>query len=175
MLAFQKEHIASGQRTGARERKAVERDVFQVVGHEVQEARIGTERTRVHAAFRHEARMKGGARVLVLLVGKQPFDQDIARLARGELRDIVVDFGRILRDEALRLDLEQRRCNEQKVARHVEVEVLHARDLGEVLVGDLGDRDGADIDFLSAHQVQQKVERALEACSADFVGHSFAP
>ena len=175
MLAFQKEHIASGQRTSAHERETVERDVFQVVGHEVQEARVGSERTRVHAAFRHEASMKCGARVLVLLVGKQPLDQDIARLARGELRDIVVDFGRILRDEALRLNLEQRRGHEQKIARHVEVEVLHARDLSEVLVGDLGDRDGANIDFLPAHQVQQKIERALEACSADFVGHSFAP
>ena len=107
----------------------------------------------MHAAFRHEASMKGGARIFVLLVGKQAFHQDIARLARGELRDIVVDFGRILRDEALRLNLEQRRGHEQKIARHVEVEILHARDLSEVLVGDLGDRDGANIDFLPAHQV----------------------
>lgn len=107
----------------------------------------------MHAAFRHEASMKGGARVLILLVGKQPLDQDISCLARGELRDIVVDFGRILRDEALRLDLEQRRGHEQKIARHIEVEVLHARDLSEVLVGNLGDRDGANIDFLPAHQV----------------------
>ena len=129
----------------------------------------------IRDSFRDEPRMEGGTRVFVLFVGKQAFHQDIARLTRGELRDIVVDFGRILRDEALRLDLEQRRCHEQKVARHVEIEVLHARDLGEVLIGDLGDRDGADIDFLPAHQVQQKIERALEACGADFVGHSFAP
>ena len=72
------------------------------------------------------------------------------------------------------LDLQQRGGHEEKVARHVQIEAVHAGHLFEVLVGDLGDGDGADVHLLAADQVQKQVEGALETVDANLVGHDWS-
>ena len=51
------------------------------------------------------------------------------------------------------LHVQKRRGNEHKVASHVQVEVSHALDLGQVLVRDLCHRDGANGNLLPAHKL----------------------
>ena len=95
-----------------------------------------------------------------------------ARLAGGELLDLRIELVTLTRNEAFGLDLEQRGRDEQKIARDVQVEVLHAGHLGQILVGDLRDVDGADVDLLAAHQVEEQIEGTLERIYAHTVGHS---
>jgi hypothetical protein len=81
----------------------------------------------------------------------------------------------VVGDERGGLDLEERRGDENEVARDVEVHVAHPVDLVEVLVGDVGDRDGADVDPLPAHQLQEQVEGAREGLCPHAVAHAQPP
>ena len=171
VLAFQQEHLTARKGRGRLIGQRVQRHPFQEVGHETEEVGIRAEGARVHATLGDEAVVEHRGGVLELLVFHEALDQHIAGLGGRELRQVVVKLVALARDEALGLDLEQRRGHQQKVARHVQIEGLHAGHLGEVLIGDLGDGDGADIHLLAAHEVKQQVEGALEAVDADFVGH----
>ena len=44
---------------------------------------------------------------------------------------------------------------------------MHRLDVGDVLAGDLRDRDVEDLEVLAADQVQQQVERAFERIQDD--------
>ena len=171
MLGFQKEHVAP--RKGARRQKcqAVQRHVFEIVWHEVQKARVGPERSRMHAALRDKAHMQRARGVLVLLVRKEPFHKHIARLARCELLQLVDRRIALARQQTLGFDLQKRRGHQQKIARHIEIERVHARHLGQVLIGNLRNGDGADVHLLATDQVQQEVERPFEAVYANLVRH----
>ena len=65
--------------------------------------------------------------------------------------------------------------HQQKIAGNVQVEVLHAAHFGQVLVGDLRDVDGADVNLLAADQVQQEIERPLETVGANAIRHDAPP
>ena len=124
----------------------------------------------MHAAFGLHAGTEGRSRAFKLLVGNQALDQDLAQgvaVERAELLEvfvelvIVVSFARgLLRHQRGSLDVQKGCRDQQKVARHVQVQRLDALDLGKVLLGNLADRDGADIYFLAGYQLQQQVERS---------------
>ena len=118
----------------------------------------------MHAPLCLHTRAQGGRGVLELLVVDQARHQDVARLLGRELLELLVELelAAVLGgDEARRLDLQQGGCHHDEVAGDVEVELLHALDLCQVLVCDLRDADGADVHLLLAHQLQQQVEGAL--------------
>src|SRR5262249_47906940 len=99
---------------------------------------------------------------LELLVFEQPAHQRLARiLFRIFLRRIRT------RQEHPRLDVNQRRSHHEELARHVEVQLLHQIDVGEVLLGDEGDRNVVDVDLVLLDEVQQQIERSLEILQAD--------
>ena len=66
--------------------------------------------------------------------------------------------------------MDQRRGHHQELTCHVEVEVLHQRDVAEVLLGDERDRDVVDVQLVLANQVQEQVERPLEGIELDLIG-----
>ena len=124
----------------------------------------------MHAALSLHARAKGCRRALKLLVGDQALNQDLAQgvaVKRAKLIEvfvelvIVVGFARgLLRYQRGGFDVQKGCRDQQKVARHVQVQRLDALGLGKVLLGHLADRDGADIYFLAGYQLQQQVERS---------------
>ena len=132
---------------------------------EVEKLRLEPRLARVHVALVLEPAAQCRRRVLELFVGDEPLDQDVARLFWREVGELVVELevrGALVGNERSRLDLQQGRRDHEEVACHVEVEVLHVLDLVEVLVCDLRDGDGADVDALARHEAEQQVERALE-------------
>ena len=124
----------------------------------------------MHAAFGLHARAKGRRRTLKLLVGDQALDQDLAQgvaVERAEFLEVFVVLvivdgfaGSLLRHQRGGLDVQKGRRNQQKVARHVQVQRLDALGLGQVLLGHLAYGDGADIYFLAGYQLQEQVERS---------------
>ena len=125
----------------------------------------------MHAAFGLHAGTEGRSRAFKLLVGNQALDQDLAQgvaVERAELLEVfvklvivVIDFARgLLRHQGGGLDVQKCCRDQQKVARHVQVQRLDALGLGKVLLGHLADGDGADIYFLAGYQLQQQVERS---------------
>ena len=129
----------------------------------------------VHPVLGLHARRELAGRVLELLVGEQPGDEDVAGLVRRQVVELVTEVGVFLGQQRRGLDLQKRRRHQQEVARHVEVEVGHPVDVLEVLVGDGRDRDGAHVELLPGHEVQQQVERPLEDVGLDCVGHCGCP
>ena len=104
----------------------------------------------MHAAFGLHASTEGRRRALKLLVGNQALDQDLAKgvaVERTELLEVfvelvivVIDFARgLLRHQGGGLDVQKCCRDQQKVARHVQVQRLDALGLGKVLLGHLAD------------------------------------
>jgi hypothetical protein len=56
-----------------------------------------------------------------------------------------------------------------------EVEQAHELDVGQVLLGDARERDVVDVDLVALDQVQEEVERTLEALELDLVSRHRPP
>lgn len=61
-----------------------------------------------------------------------------------------------------RLELQEPRRHPEKLAGHIEVELLHGADVLVVLIADVEDGDIVDRDLVLADEVQQQVERPTE-------------
>lgn len=167
VLGLKQERLATAIEVGADDGKASQRDPGEVIGHEVEELRVGAGNTRMHAALRLHARTERGGRTLELLVRDEALDQDLAERVSVEPVELVIQLlivtafgGALVRDERCGLDVEEGGGNQQEVARNIEVESLQALNLGEVLLGHLRDGDGPDVDLLTAHELQKQVEGA---------------
>ena len=97
--------------------------------------------------------------VLERLALEQAGEQEVALLPQRQLV-VEVDVGAAGQQTA-GLELDERGGDEQELGGDVEVELLHALDLGEVGVDDPGQADLVDVDLLGEDQLQQQVERAL--------------
>ena len=181
VLGLQEELLASAVQVGADHSQRSQRDALQVVGHEAQELGVGTRRARLHQSFGVLAGREGRRGVAELLVLDQARDQDLADVLGREVRELVVlviGIGRLLalaivrRHERGRLEVEQRGRHQHEVARDVQIKPAHAFDLGQVLVGHLGDRDRPDVHLLATHELEQEVEGAGVCLGADFVRHT---
>ena len=93
--------------------------MLEIIRHQAKELFIGARHARMHPAFKLETGAEGGGCVLELFVPDEAFDEYIARLAGRELVELVLHFVLLLRDKRRRLDFEQRRGHEQKIARDV--------------------------------------------------------
>lgn len=67
------------------------------------------------------------------------------------------------------LDLQQRGRDDEEVTRDIEIEVLHAFDLGKILIGDVGDGDRPDVDLLTRDEREQQVKWSLICIYADAI------
>jgi hypothetical protein len=88
----------------------------------------------------------------------EPASELLGRLLRLQLREL----GLLLREHRTRLQLEQRRDQDQELAAGVEVELalrLEVLDEGD---DDLGQLDVAQLQLLAEHERKQQVERPLE-------------
>ena len=68
------------------------------------------------------------------------------------------------------LDQSQGRGHQEVLARHIDIQILHHLDVGEVLLADLGDGDIDDFDFVLPNQVEQEIQRPLEKRQLDRIG-----
>jgi hypothetical protein len=93
-----------------------------------------------------------------VLVFQQPAHQVRTR--------VVLVLFRTPGEEELRLDADQRRRHLQELPGPLQLQPVHLRDHRQELLGDARDRDVEDVDVLLANQVQQEVERPLEAIQA---------
>ena len=75
------------------------------------------------------------------------------------------------RQQAPRLEFDQRGSNEQELSSNIEVEFLHFLNFGEIRIDNGAERDFMDIDLLPQNEVQEKVERALKHGRRDVITH----
>ena len=121
------------------------------------------------AVGRAHAALEGARRVLERLALEQPGEEQVALL---EAQQLLVELEVLAAgQQAAGLELDERRGDEQELGGDVEIERVHALDLGEVRVDDLGERDLPEVDLLLEDEVQEEVERALEDRGADLVRH----
>ena len=93
----------------------------------------------MHAPFELEAAFQGRSRILVLLIGDELFDENFSRFIRRKLLKLVFDLAFLAGNERGGFNVEQCRRHKQKVARNIQIELLHAVDIGHILVDDFGD------------------------------------
>ncbi|MEZ5180632.1 MAG: hypothetical protein R2702_01935 [Acidimicrobiales bacterium] len=99
----------------------------------------------------------------------QAGERQVALLPEGELV-VEVDVG-VLGEEPSRLELDERGGDEQELGGDLEVEDLHALELGEVRIHDRGQRDLVELHLLAQDQVQEQVRTALEHLGLHLVRH----
>src|SRR5258708_2493934 len=74
---------------------------------------------------------------------------------------------RITRQEHARLQLDQLRSHNQKIASHGQIEFLHHIQIAKILVSDSRDRNVVDVHLLLANQVKQQIKRTFELAQGD--------
>ena len=100
--------------------------------------------------------------VLVLLILEKPAHALGTRVL-FLLQDVVFLPGRRAREQHLGLDVCERSRHHQVLARHVDAQNAHQGQVLEVLFGDEADRNVEDVELMLLNQVQEQVERPLEA------------
>ena len=70
----------------------------------------------MHTALGDEPRMQRRSGVLVLFIFQQTLHQHVARFGGRQLGDVVLHLDVLARQQALRLDLQQRAGNQQEIA-----------------------------------------------------------
>jgi hypothetical protein len=103
------------------------------------------------------ARATGG--VLERLALEQAGQQQVALLPQGQLV-VEVDVA-VVGQQPAGLELDQGGGDEEELGGQVEVQLLHALELGQVGVDDVGQRDLVEVDLLAQDQVQEQVEGTL--------------
>jgi hypothetical protein len=158
-----------GQRACRELRELGRGDGDRHLGHEPGEALLQGDGPRHVAHVGLEALGHEGRRLLERAVVQQPGVQQVAGL-QGDL----VQLGVVLaRQQARRLQLDQGGGHHQELGRRVEVDRVQVAQDGQVLVGDLRDRDVVDVDLVPRDELQQEVEGPLEGADGDVVrgGH----
>ena len=89
---------------------------------------------------------------------EQPREQLVGRLAGVELDQLLL----LARQHQPRLQLEQRRDQDQELGRRLEFELAPLLEMVDVGDHDLGEVDLEQIDLLAQDQRQQQVERTRE-------------
>ena len=132
----------------------------------------------MHAAFGLHAGSQGGSRSLELLIGDEPLNEHLSERISVKAGIFIIKVvgiarrcGRLGGYEGRGFDIKQGCCNEQEIARNVEIKRLDALHLGKVLLSDFRDGNGADVDLLPRYELEQKVERSRVRLRRDAVGH----
>src|SRR5439155_26428868 len=106
-------------------------------------------------------------RVLEGLAVEQAREQQIAFL---ESTQLLVELDVVAaREQTPRLKLHERRLDQQELGRGLEIDSLHAFDLGAERVDDARERDLPEVDLLLQDEVQEQVEGAFEDRRRHFV------
>src|SRR5688572_25075599 len=127
------------------------------VGGELGEALVGPDEAREREVGVVGEAVEHLGDVFERLALDQARQQQVALLPQGELVVEVAVVG--AREQAARLELDQRGRDEHELGGDVEVEPLHALDLLEVAVDDDRQVDLVDVDLLLQDQLQEQVER----------------
>src|SRR4029079_14943420 len=120
-----------------------------------------------------DTRMQHLRRVLEGLAVEQPTEQQIAFLEAAQLLvelDVVAP-----REQAPGLQLHQRRRDQQELGCRLEIDSLHALDLGAERVDDAFERDLAEVGFFLQDEMQEQVERTCEDRRRYLVRHDLIP
>ena len=110
-------------------------------------------------------------RVLERLALEQPREQEVALL---EAHQLLVELDVVAAgQQAPGLQLDERRRDQQELGGDVEIDPLHALDLGAERVDDARERDLPEVDLFLQDEVQEEVERAFEDRRRHLVRHAF--
>ena len=148
----------------------VERDPLERIGRERSERLLGAGAAGDACALASaRCDVQHLRRVLERLAVEEPGEQEVALLEPGQLlvEIDVVAAGK----QAARLQLDERRRDQQELGGRLEIDPLHPLDLGAERVDDARERDLPEIDLFLEDQMQQEIERALENRRRDLVGH----
>src|SRR6202012_3664909 len=103
---------------------------------------------------------------------QEPGEQQVTSLQQGEVF-LVLDLAR--GQQPGRLQIEQRGRDHQEVAHLVQIPAVRTfGEVGDELVGDLGERHFGDVELVLGDQRQQQVEGTLEHIQVNLEGGSAA-
>src|SRR5690606_4691252 len=129
------------------------------LGQQGGEVRLEGHRTRVGARARGPPALEVGGDLLVRPVLEQPGEEQVARL---EQLEVLLVLDRAAREQPGGLEVEERRRDNEELARLPEVPVLLAREVGDELVGHLREGHLGDVELVLRDEREQEVERAGE-------------
>ena len=155
-------HRSRRQRSDRCPLQAPDAGSFEEVGHDVDEAFVGADRTG-----KREVRVVGELRehrgdVFEGLGFEQPSEQQVALLPERQF--VVQIHVGLVGQQPPSLEFDERRGDQQEPGDHVEVEgvlALHLVDLEQVGVDDVGEVDLVDVDLLLEDQLEQQIEGPL--------------
>ncbi len=128
-------------------------------GQQFGEARLELDRSAVSAPLGTLQLAEVGRRKLVCAVLQQPGEEQITRLEQRQIL-LVVDVAGGQQPGCL--EVEQGRGDDQELGRLAEVPLGGPGDVGDELVGDLGQRHLGDVELAPGDQAEQQIERTLE-------------
>ena len=101
--------------------------------------------------------------------GQQSSQQTVPLL---EKRQIVIDIEiGLIWEQMPGLEVDESCRDEEKLRGDVQIEFAHLIEMGQVLRDDVGEADGRYVHLMTGDELEEKVKRALENRSLDFVGH----
>ena len=154
--------IGGGVRSSPAERLAEDRGVVGLLG--VLERRPSQRRRQRRRAVQDgllglAQRGEVPARAAEARVGEHPLQQLLGRLGRHQLVELV-DL--LARQHQPRLELEQRRDQDEELGRGLEVELVAGLEMVDVGEHDLGQLDLEQVELLAQDEREQEVERPGE-------------
>ena len=153
-----------------RREEGFQRNPFEGVRGQRSERFLGPGRARDRAARTLQLLAHDASRVLERLALEQAREQEVALL---ESHQLFVEIDVLApREEAPRLQLDERRRDEQELGGDVEIDALHVLDLGAEHIDDVRERDLPEVDLFLQDEVQEEVERALENWCRDRIRHA---
>ncbi len=148
----------------------IERQPLQRVGRERTERLFGTNRAPDRAPRLLHPLVQHFGCVLERLALEEASQQQVALF---EAEQLLVEIDVVsARQQAPRLELDQRRRDQQELGRDLEIDALHAVDLRAERVDDPHQRDLPEVDLFFQDQVQKEVEGAFEDRGRDLVAHA---
>ena len=158
-------------RPGGDHRQLLGRDAHDQLG---QQARRTAARARPGAASCRPAVAIRSAKVKAMSLKARYCSSRANSRSRASMQgEVLLVLRAGLRQQPRRLEVEQRRRDEQELRRPGQVPLVvgpRRPDVGDELVGDLGEGDLGDVELVLADQAQQQVERPGEDVEVDLEG-----
>ncbi len=156
-------------RTQERSPELVGRDPVEAVGREIQESLVGTGQPGERPPRLGCHAVEHAGDVLEHLAVDEPSQKQVALVPEGQL---VVEVEIVVAgQQAPGLQLDEGGGDEEELGGDLEIDRLHAVELGQIGVDDPLQRDLVEIDLLAQDQVQEQVEGTLEHRGLHLVGH----
>ena len=172
MLGLEQKGVTSRRDIGADDGQPMQGDILEVIRRMRPRKRSSgpTRRGCIFASF--SIRIPRAAATFLNCLYTTRRSTRMSRVCSGVKLQLVIELDwldDLLGQKRGCLDLQQRGRDDEEVTRDIEIEVLHAFDLGKILIGDNRRWRSPDVDLLTRDEREQQVEWSLICIYADAI------